>query len=246
VLAVDPSSPYSGGALLGDRVRMMDHALDPGVFVRSMATRGHLGGLTLAVPEAIRVLDAAGFPTVLVETVGVGQSEVEIAGASDTTMVVVTPGAGDSVQASKAGLLEVADVFVINKADHPKTGELERDLSFMMDLTTWPDGWRPPIVRTVAVKGEGVAEVLDAINRHHEHLAETPSRRAAGASLLDQRRAGRALSELNRVLVALLDRSARSAVGESRYERLLADVGARRIDPWTAADEIVRGITGRD
>ena len=128
VLAVDPSSPYTGGALLGDRVRMVDHAEDPGVFVRSMATRGHLGGLALAVPEVVRVLDAAGFGEILVETVGVGQSEVEVAGSADTTVVVLTPGAGDGVQANKAGLLEVADVFVINKADHPQTAELERDL----------------------------------------------------------------------------------------------------------------------
>ena len=128
MLAVDPSSPFSGGAILGDRVRMQDHAADRGVFIRSMATRGHLGGLSLATPEAIRVLDAAGFPWVLVETVGVGQVEVEIAGAADTTVVVLNPGAGDGVQANKAGLLEVADVFVINKADRPGANELERDL----------------------------------------------------------------------------------------------------------------------
>jgi len=242
VLAVDPSSPYSGGALLGDRVRMMDHALDPGVFVRSMATRGHLGGLALAVPEAVRVLDAAGFPTVLVETVGVGQSEVEIAGAADTTMVVLTPGAGDGVQASKAGLLEVADIFVINKADHPQVAELERDLSFMMDLATWPNGWRPPIVRTIAVKGDGVGDVLAAIEAHRAHLSGGTG--PSGLSLLEERRAARALSELRRVLAALLDRHVKDAVGESRYQQLMDEVAARRVDPWTAADEILRGVTG--
>ena len=236
VLAVDPSSPYSGGALLGDRVRMMDHALDPGVFVRSMATRGHLGGLALAVPEVLRVLDAAGFPTTLIETVGVGQSEVEIAGAADSTMVVLTPGAGDSVQANKAGLLEVADLFVINKSDHPQTGELERDLGFMMELTSWPDGWIPPIVRTVASSGDGVNDVVAALERHRTHLLAT--------GLLDRRRAARAEAELRRVLAAVLEARARAVVGDARWEQLLAHVVERRLDPWSAADEIIRGVSG--
>src|SRR5205823_11663501 len=147
VLAVDPSSPFSGGAFLGDRVRMQDHALDEGVFIRSMATRGHLGGLALATPEAIRVLDAAGVPIVLVETVGVGQVEVEVAGRADTTVVVVNPGWGDAVQANKAGLLEVADLFVINKADRPGAREARRDLEFMLMLSNLAeDAWQPPIL----------------------------------------------------------------------------------------------------
>lgn len=236
VLAVDPSSPYSGGALLGDRVRMMDHALDPGVFMRSMATRGHLGGLALAVPEVLRVLDAAGFPTVLVETVGVGQSEVEVAGAADTTLVVLSPGAGDSVQANKAGVLEVADVFVINKADHPQTDELERDLRFMMDLTTWPDGWRPPVVRTVAVRGSGTDDVLSAVESHRSHLSSS--------GLLEARRGRRARDELGRVLVALLETRARAAMGEGRWRALLEAVVGRRTDPWSAAEEILAGLGG--
>jgi len=231
VVAVDPSSPYSGGALLGDRVRMMDHALDPGVFVRSMATRGHLGGLALAVPEVVRVLDAAGFPVVLVETVGVGQSEVEIAGAADTTVVVLTPGAGDSVQANKAGLLEVADLFVINKADHPQARELERDLEFMMELTSWPDGWRPPIVRTVAVQNEGIKPLLAAIDDHRTHLSES--------GRLEQRRAQRAHDELRRVLMAQLEQRARLVTGDERWQELMDQVTARRLDPWSAADEIL-------
>jgi LAO/AO transport system kinase len=231
VLAVDPSSPYSGGALLGDRVRMLDHSQDAGVYVRSMATRGHLGGLALAVPEVVRVLDAAGFGLILVETVGVGQSEVEIAGAADTTVVVVTPGAGDSVQANKAGLLEVADVFVINKADHPKTAELERDLTFMMDLTSWPDGWRPPIVRTIALSGTGTVDVLDAVSRHQEHLS------ASGE--LDRRRGRRALVELRRVLIARLEQRADATLGQDGHADLRAAVLERRIDPWSAADQIL-------
>jgi len=232
VLAVDPSSPFTGGALLGDRVRMVDHALDPGVFVRSIATRGHLGGLSLAVPGIVRVLDAARFPVVVVETVGVGQSEVEIAGAADTTVVVLTPGAGDSVQANKAGLFEVADVFVINKADHVGTVELERDLRFMMELTSWPDGWRPPIVRTVAIRAEGVDELDDMLCAHRAHLAST------GA--LAERRARRARAELERVVRERVAQQARAALGDVRYRALLDDVEAHRVDPWTAADQLLR------
>jgi GTPase len=234
VLAVDPSSPFSGGALLGDRVRMMDHALDPGVFVRSMATRGHLGGLSLAVPESLRVLDAAGFPLALIETVGVGQSEVEIAGSADTTMVVLTPGAGDGVQALKAGLLEVADLLVINKADHAGAGDLERDLKSMLDLTHWPDAWRPPIVRTVAVRGEGVDDVLAAIGDHRAHLVAT------GA--LERRRAARARAELRRVLVARLEQSVAGAMASC--SALVDEVVAGRTDPWTATDEILARFMG--
>ena len=236
VLAVDPSSPYSGGAFLGDRVRLMDHALDPGVFVRSMATRGHLGGLAVAVPSALRVLDAAGFPIVLVETVGVGQSEGEIAGAADSTMVVVNPGAGDAVQANKAGLLEVADIFVINKADHPQTPQLQRDLEFMMELTEWPDGWRPPIVKTVATTGEGVSSVIQAIADHRAHLETT--------GLLERRRAERARVEFRRVLVALVDERVTAAIGEDRFRGLVDAVARREVDPWTASDEILAGVGG--
>ncbi|HEY1118557.1 MAG TPA: methylmalonyl Co-A mutase-associated GTPase MeaB [Acidimicrobiales bacterium] len=152
VLAIDPSSPFTGGAILGDRIRMQDHALDEGVFIRSMATRGHLGGLALATPQAVRVLDAAGCPWVLVETVGVGQVEVEIVGAADTTVVVVNPGWGDAVQANKAGLMEIADIFVINKSDRPGAEETRRDLDGMLDLTDYGD-WRPPVVDAVATDG---------------------------------------------------------------------------------------------
>jgi len=233
VLAVDPSSPFSGGALLGDRVRMVGHALDPGVFVRSLAARGHLGGLSLAVPEVVRVVDAAGFPFVILETVGVGQSEIEVAASADTTVVVVTPGTGDSVQANKAGLFEVADVFVINKADHPGAGELERDLRFMMELTSWRDGWRPPIVKATALQGDGTADVLGAVEQHRAHLESTGE--------LERRRADRATGELARVLHARVERLARDALGQARYRRLLDDVVHHRTDPWTAVDEVLRG-----
>src|SRR5437016_2873566 len=188
VLAVDPSSPFSGGAFLGDRVRMQSHATDRGVFIRSMATRGHLGGLALGTQEAIRVLDAAGFPWVMVETVGVGQVEIEVAGAADTTLVVVPPGSGDAVQASKAGLLEAADVFVVNKADRPGAAETRRDLEFMLHLSSPEDGWTPPIVSTVASAGDGVDDLWKAVNDHRAFLSEH--------GLLEKRRAHRLAEEL--------------------------------------------------
>ena len=170
VLAIDPSSPFTGGAILGDRVRMQDYATDPGVFIRSMATRGHLGGLSLATPEAVRLLDAVGRRWILVETVGVGQVEVEVAGKADTTVVVVNPGWGDAVQANKAGLMEIADVFVVNKADRAGAGDTVRDLVQMLALAPRED-WQPPVVETIATTGEGVDRLWEEIGRHHDHLA---------------------------------------------------------------------------
>src|ERR1041385_5279122 len=169
VLAIDPSSPFTGGAILGDRVRMQEHATDTGVFIRSMATRGHLGGLALATPQAVRVLDAAGKPWVLIETVGVGQIEVEVAGAADTTVVVVNPGWGDAVQASKAGLLEIAGVFVVNKADRDGVDETVRDLELMLHLAPASE-WSPPIVTAVASRGLRTGEVWKAVEDHRAHL----------------------------------------------------------------------------
>ena len=171
VLAVDPSSPFSGGALLGDRVRMQDHALDRDVYIRSMASRGHLGGLSWATPQALRVLDAAGCDVILVETVGVGQSEVEIAGMADTTMVLIAPGMGDGIQAAKAGILEIGDMYVINKADRDGADQVRRELRSMLALAEHPEGaWSQPIIKTVASKGEGVDEVVEAIDQHRAWL----------------------------------------------------------------------------
>jgi LAO/AO transport system kinase len=234
VLAIDPSSPYTGGAILGDRVRMSDHALDDGVFIRSMATRGHLGGLALATPEAVRVLDAAGKPWVIIETVGVGQVEVEIVGSADTTIVVVNPGWGDSVQANKAGLMEIADIFVINKADRDGAKDTRRDLEQMLEFSApvfESSGWRPPIVSTVALRNEGVDELWGEINRHRRHL-ETSGQLAT-------RRTARLTDELHKIVAARLLERAAHAVDDPNFDDLRDDVLAREIDPWTAADQLL-------
>src|SRR6266487_64599 len=188
VLAVDPSSPFTGGAILGDRVRMQDHATDDGVFIRSMASRGHLGGLSAAVPQALRVLDAAGCDIVLIETVGVGQAEVEIASLADTTVVLLAPGMGDGIQAAKAGILEIADIFVVNKADRDGADQTVKDLRYMQSLGgrhSEPGAWRPPIVKTVASRGEGIDELLAAVDKHAgwlERSGEGDRRRRARAA----------------------------------------------------------------
>jgi len=237
VLAIDPSSPFTGGAILGDRVRMQDHATDPGVFIRSMATRGHLGGLSLAAPEAARLLDAIGRPWTLLETVGVGQVEVEIAGKADTTVVVVNPGWGDSVQANKAGLMEIADVFVINKADRKGVDETRRDLEQMLELSELAaDAWHPPIVPVVATSGDGVADYWAAVEQHRATIE------ASGE--LARRRQFRAGDELRQIVARRLELRARELTTGERWDRLQADVVARRIDPWTAADEMLDGVGG--
>jgi LAO/AO transport system kinase len=235
VLAVDPSSPFSGGAILGDRVRMQDHAVDPGVFIRSMATRGHMGGLALAVPEAIRVLDAAGMPMVLVETVGVGQVELEVAGATDSTVVVVNPGWGDAVQANKAGLLEIADLLVINKADRPGARETHRDLALMLELSTFDD-WRPPIVETVASTGKGISELWGELARHRAFQEER------GA--LDRRRARRLEDELRTIVTRRLEQRADSLSTNASFDSVRSAMIERQLDPYQAADEILDGLVG--
>ncbi|HZI44875.1 MAG TPA: methylmalonyl Co-A mutase-associated GTPase MeaB [Ilumatobacter sp.] len=235
VLAIDPSSPFTGGAILGDRVRMQDHATDPGVFIRSMATRGHLGGLALATPEAVRLLDAIGRRWILVETVGVGQVEVEVAGKADTTVVVLNPGWGDSVQANKAGLMEIADVFAINKADRKGVEETRRDLEQMLDLSELPaDSWRPPILATVATTGDGVPELWEAINAHRTH--------AEASGQLESRRAFRAREELREIVAERLHQRARQICTGDRWEALTEAVAARESDPWAAADTMLDGV----
>jgi len=236
VLAVDPTSPFTGGAILGDRVRMQDHATDPGVFIRSMATRGHLGGLALATPQAIRVLDAAGAPWILVETVGVGQVEVEVAAATDTTVVVVTPGWGDSVQANKAGLLEIADLFVVNKADRPGADDAERDLLQMLEFGAH-QAWTPPIVRTVASEGQGTDELWDAIGRHRAYLEESGE--------LVRCRRDRLRDEVRAIVLASLAAEVEARVAsDGGFDALLARVDARELDPYAAAAALLEGVSG--
>jgi LAO/AO transport system kinase len=231
VLAIDPTSPYTGGAILGDRVRMQGHALDEGVFIRSMATRGHLGGLALATPEAVRVLAAAGIPLVFIETVGVGQVEVEVAGAADSTVVVVNPGWGDAIQANKAGLLEIADIFVINKSDRPGAAETRRDLDNMLDMNSFMGEWRPPIVATVAATGEGTDELWTALADHRAYLERSGE--------LAARRERRLLDELSEVLVRRLETKVRDLEGGEGYQRIRQSVADRSVDPYTAADELI-------
>jgi LAO/AO transport system kinase len=229
---VDPSSPFSGGALLGDRVRMQDHALDRDVYIRSMASRGHLGGLAWTTPQALRVLDAAGCDVILVETVGVGQSEVEIAGLADTTLVLLAPGMGDGIQAAKAGILEIGDLYVVNKADRDGADQVRRDLRSMLQLAERPEGgWRPPIVKTVAQKGEGLDEVVAEIDRHHEWLT------ASGE--LERRRTRRARDEIEAIAVTALRKRWGDVHGRSELDDLAAAVAAGEADPYAAADDLL-------
>ena len=234
VLAVDPTSPFTGGALLGDRVRMQDHATDAGVFIRSMASRGHLGGLSWAVPQALRILDAAGFDVVLIETVGVGQAEVAIASLADTTMVIVAPGMGDSVQASKAGILEIADIFVVNKSDRPGAQEAIRDLRTMVAMASYGEGaWKPPIIETSAASGKGIDDLVDRLNAHAAWLAESGEG--------ERRRVARAREEITVLAVAQVRERLGALPGEARLEDLAGQVASGKLDPYSAADQLVEG-----
>ncbi|WP_193610856.1 methylmalonyl Co-A mutase-associated GTPase MeaB [Nocardioides lijunqiniae] len=237
VLAVDPSSPFSGGALLGDRVRMGDHSSDPGVYIRSMAARGHLGGLAWTTPQALRVLDAAGCDVVLVETVGVGQSEVEVAGLADTTMVLLAPGMGDGIQAAKAGILEVGDVYVVNKADRDGADQVRRDLRGMLAQGDRPEGaWRPPVLATVAQSGEGVDEVVEELDRHRAWLASSGQ--------LERRRVRRARSEIEAIALTSLRRRWGDVGGHASLDDLAAAVVAGDSDPYRAADRLLESLGG--
>lgn len=237
ILAVDPSSPFSGGALLGDRVRMGEHASDPGVYIRSMATRGHLGGLAWAAPQAIRVLDAAGCDVVLVETVGVGQSEVEIAAQADTSVVLLAPGMGDGIQAAKAGILEIGDVYVVNKADRDGADATVRELNHMLGLgeARKPGDWRPSVLKTVAARGEGVDEVVAALEKHRGWMEER--------GVLTERRTARAAHEIETIAVTALRERMGELRGRKRLGALAERVVSGSLDPYAAADELVEGVT---
>ncbi|GGN39907.1 methylmalonyl Co-A mutase-associated GTPase MeaB [Streptomyces fuscichromogenes] len=237
VLAVDPSSPFSGGALLGDRVRMSDHASDPGVYIRSMATRGHLGGLAWSAPQAIRVLDAAGCDVILVETVGVGQSEVEIASQADTSVVLLAPGMGDGIQAAKAGILEIGDVYVVNKADRDGADATARELNHMLGLgeSRGPGDWRPPIIKTVAARSEGIDELVAALEKHRAWMEEH--------GVLAERRLARASHEVETIAVTALRERIGDLHGDRHLGALAERVVAGELDPYQAADELVAGLT---
>ena len=242
VLSVDPSSPFTHGALLGDRIRLSEHFLDPGVFIRSMANRGALGGLSEAALQAALLLDAAGRDDVFVETVGVGQAEIDIIDHADTIVLVLMPGAGDSIQALKAGVMEIPDVIVVNKAEHPMTETMVREIRGVLalaDLDRAPedraDRWRVPIVKTDAARGAGVPELVQRLNEHHAHIV------AAGQ--LEERRQRNLRSEVLAIASARLRRRLEAEVGEDpEFARLLAEVGARRLDPASAAADLLERV----
>jgi len=232
VLAIDPTSPYTGGALLGDRVRMQEHATDPDVFIRSMATRGHLGGMALAAPEAVRILDAAGFDLVIVETVGVGQAEIDVAAATDTTLVVLAPGLGDAIQMAKAGILEVADVFVVNKADRDGAADVQRELRQMLHLGA-ARPWDPPVLATVASDGTGIDELWADIERHHAWLVST------GALAVDREAA--VVHEVRALAAERLASSVEAQLADDA--ELRARLRDHQLDPYAAVDELIRRLS---
>lgn len=241
VLAVDPSSPFSGGALLGDRVRMQDHATDSGVFIRSMSSRGHLGGLSWASPQALRVLDGAGFDVVLIETVGVGQAEVEIASMADTTLVLLAPGMGDGIQAAKAGILEVADIFVVNKADRDGADNVVRDLRNMLGLGgrhSTAGAWRPSIVKTIAEKEQGVDDVIAGIEDHREWMSTHGE--------LERRHKARAAGEVVAIAMGTLREKMREMEGHASLSRLADAIVSGTSDPYVAADLLVAELGAAD
>jgi LAO/AO transport system kinase len=232
IIAVDPTSPFSGGAVLGDRVRMNAHAADEGVFIRSMATRGHLGGLASATGDAILVLDAAGKDIVIIETVGVGQDEVDIVGTADISLVVLVPGAGDDVQAMKAGIMEIADIFVVNKADREGADHVVQTITASLALKTYgPDDWRPPIVKTEASNGVGIDELWNEIARFRQRPANTRERR----------RRTRESTRLRRLLTQRLIERAERELPPGEFDRLVDAVAAREIDPYAAVERLMRG-----
>jgi len=233
IIAVDPTSPFTGGAVLGDRVRMSGHAVDDGVFIRSMATRGHLGGLASATADAILVLDASGKDVVIVETVGVGQDEVDIVSAADVSLVVLAPGAGDDVQAMKAGIMEIADIFVVNKADRDGADHVVQTITASLSLkTSGADEWRPPVLKTEAPTGAGIDALWEEISRYRQRAADA----RAG------RRRTREATRLRRLLSQQLFLRAERALAPGEFDRLVDAVTARELDPYTAVDRLVRGV----
>lgn len=233
IIAVDPTSPFSGGAILGDRIRMQSHSLDPGTFIRSMATRGKLGGLAAATGDVVTVLDAAGFQVVVVETVGVGQDEVEIASTADVTLLLLVPGMGDDVQAMKAGIMEIGDIFVINKADHMGADRLETELKSLLAIVRRPDGWKPALVRTIASEGQGIDECMTAIESYREFLSNSEFRAERLIRVQKNR-----LLDVARSLI--LQQLFRNKAAEAQLDRLARRIVNREMDPFSAAEEFLR------
>jgi LAO/AO transport system kinase len=233
VLSIDPSSPFTHGALLGDRIRLTDHFLDPGVFIRSMANRGALGGLSEATLQAALLMDAAGRDHVLIETVGVGQAEVDVIDHADTIVLALMPGSGDSVQALKAGVMEIPDVIVVNKADHPMTDTLVREINSTLALGSPADGWRTPVIRTEAANDVGVDELLEAIDAHHAHIVER-------GTLAERRRRNLQNEVMQLATNSLRHELEREIAGDAEAQALIEQVVERRLDPGSAAREILR------
>ncbi len=239
VVAVDPSSPFTGGALLGDRIRMMELAGDPNVFIRSMASRGNLGGLSAATRDVVRAMDAAGYDPIIIETLGTGQAEVEVMRTAQTVLVVVAPGMGDEIQAIKAGIMEIADIFVVSKADKPNANQTKAELAMLLSLDSSRKAhdqaaWRIPIVMTSAIKDEGITELVDAIQRHRTYLNES------GA--LAERAQRQVRSEVQALILQATVNALKSQVSEEEWQRLVADITVRACDPYSVANELERRI----
>ena len=235
IIAIDPTSPFSGGAILGDRIRMNELTLDPGVFIRSMGTRGSLGGLSHKTADAVKAMDAFGVDVIFVETVGVGQSEVDIVKAADTTMVVLIPGMGDDIQAIKAGILEIGDIFTINKADHDGADKLATELNMMLDLDGETKDWRPPILKAIANQNIGIKEVVDTFHKHHDHIE--------GNGQLTVRRTERAKNEMLDLLDARIGAYVRhNIVDNGKLDEYVQDIKARKTDPYTVVNSVLQDM----
>ncbi|HYP29456.1 MAG TPA: methylmalonyl Co-A mutase-associated GTPase MeaB [Blastocatellia bacterium] len=236
IIAVDPSSPFTGGAILGDRIRMQSMSMDPGIFIRSMAARGNLGGLARATVDAVAILDAGGYNKVIVETVGVGQDEVDIVKTADVTVVVLVPGMGDDIQAIKAGIMEIGDVFAINKADREGVLRTERELETLLSISERPDGWTPPIIKTVAIEDKGLGDLAGAVESYADYIS-------SHKNALDSRRAS--VAE-HRIIEMLRDRLLRAAlsksVGKDELRKMAASVAERSRDPYSVVDEIMKRL----
>lgn len=236
VLAIDPSSPFTGGAILGDRIRMQGHTLDRSVFIRSMANRGHAGGIAMATYDAVRMLEASGCDVVIIETVGVGQSELAIAQTADTTILVLMPGSGDDIQAIKSGIMEIGDIFVVNKGDLPGANKSASEIMQSLELSNFKTSWRPPVVVAVSETGQGVEKIWQAVQDHRTFLIQS--------GLLNERRKQKVQAELSELVAAIARDNLRKSIGSRDAQKLLSDIVERKVDPHSAAESLVRDLFG--